>query len=218
MDRKRNIPELIAALLNRAANARREGTATALGDALHFEEAATALSAGLEVATPPSGEREVTKYAEHLAVLLHAKHYPEITQWRPMSGDLPGLLTQIDNMTTGLVRAAPSERDAPGHTDLMVAPETLDAFMEANPLPPDREAAIRREALEEALTPSGDTKAAYMGEFKFGIAVTEYDEDEEQYVEVHRDIPVPWDTIKQIMNAIRDRALIATPDKGGAHG
>jgi hypothetical protein len=26
---------------------------------------------------------------------------------------------------------------APGHTDLMVAPETIDAFMEANPLPPD---------------------------------------------------------------------------------
>lgn len=26
---------------------------------------------------------------------------------------------------------------APGHTDLMVTPESLDAFMEANPLPED---------------------------------------------------------------------------------
>ena len=28
---------------------------------------------------------------------------------------------------------------APSHTDLMVPPESIDAFMEANPLPPDQE-------------------------------------------------------------------------------
>ena len=27
----------------------------------------------------------------------------------------------------------------PSHTDLMVSPESIDAFMEANPLPPDQE-------------------------------------------------------------------------------
>lgn len=32
--------------------------------------------------------------------------------------------------------AAPVETGAPGHDDLMVAPESIDAFMEANPLPP----------------------------------------------------------------------------------
>ncbi len=50
-----------------------------------------------------------------------------------------------------LETAARAALTAPGHTDLMVAPETLDAFMEANPLPPDP-AAIRRAALEEAAT------------------------------------------------------------------
>ncbi len=29
-----------------------------------------------------------------------------------------------------------SAAHAPGHTDLMVSPESIDAFMEANPLPP----------------------------------------------------------------------------------
>lgn len=47
---------------------------------------------------------ETTMYAERLAVALGGKHYPEVTQWRPLSGDLMGLLSQIDNMTCGLAR------------------------------------------------------------------------------------------------------------------
>lgn len=47
-----------------------------------------------------------TVYAETLATALHAKHYAEITNWRPLSGDLFGLLTQIDNMAAGLARHA----------------------------------------------------------------------------------------------------------------
>jgi hypothetical protein len=35
---------------------------------------------------------------------MAGKHYPEAPQWEPLP-DLIGLLTQIDNMTTGLVRA-----------------------------------------------------------------------------------------------------------------
>ena len=43
-------------------------------------------------------------YAEQLSVSLGAKHYPEVTQWKPLTGDLIGLLSQIDNMVTGLTR------------------------------------------------------------------------------------------------------------------
>lgn len=42
--------------------------------------------------------------AELLATGLAEKHFPEIPQWRPLSGDLVGLILQIDNMTTALVR------------------------------------------------------------------------------------------------------------------
>ncbi len=45
-------------------------------------------------------------YAERLAVALRAKHYPDVPQWQPLSGDLLGLLTQIDNMTAGMKRDA----------------------------------------------------------------------------------------------------------------
>jgi hypothetical protein len=44
-------------------------------------------------------------YAKNLAIAIHAKHYPEVTQWKPLDDTL-GLLTQIDNMTSGLVRPA----------------------------------------------------------------------------------------------------------------
>lgn len=48
-------------------------------------------------------------YARSLAVALHAKHFPEVTQWKPLDDTL-GLLTQIDNMTCSLIRlgAAPT--------------------------------------------------------------------------------------------------------------
>lgn len=49
---------------------------------------------------------DATAYAENLASALHSQHYAENTSWRPLSGDLVGLLTQIDNMTAGLARNA----------------------------------------------------------------------------------------------------------------
>jgi hypothetical protein len=52
--------------------------------------------------------------AERLAKALHAKHYSEVTQWRPLTGDLVGLITQIDNMTSGLSRAATPATDTSG--------------------------------------------------------------------------------------------------------
>lgn len=54
---------------------------------------------------------EATRYAENLAVAL-SRHFPHVPQWKPLSGDLIGLLTQIDNMTAGLspARAALAEQ------------------------------------------------------------------------------------------------------------
>jgi hypothetical protein len=46
-------------------------------------------------------------YAERLATALHEKHYAaSAPDWKPLHGDLIGLLTQIDNMTAGLSLAA----------------------------------------------------------------------------------------------------------------
>jgi hypothetical protein len=58
---------------------------------------------------PPasSGEDGTLAYARNLAVSMHRNHYADVKQWRPLP-DVLGLLTQIDNMTAGLVRAGPS--------------------------------------------------------------------------------------------------------------
>jgi hypothetical protein len=43
-------------------------------------------------------------YAERLAVALWEKHYKATApEWKPLTGDLIGLLTQIDNMTSALI-------------------------------------------------------------------------------------------------------------------
>lgn len=57
------------------------------------------------------------------------------------------------------------------------------------------------ERLQEALTPSGATKAAYHGEFKFEQTGVDEDGDEYTYSTY-----VPWTTVKEIMGAIRERA------------
>jgi hypothetical protein len=57
------------------------------------------------------------------------------------------------------------------------------------------------EALIEALTPSAETKAAYLGEFKMSLVRT--DECGDEYTE---NVTVSWDAIKEIMAAIRTRA------------
>src|SRR5690606_31041730 len=64
------------------------------------------------------------------------------------------------------------------------------------------------ERLREALTPSGDTKAAYHGEFQFNIEYS--DEDGDSYWQPHL---VPWTTVKEVMAAIRARAAL----KGSSH-
>jgi hypothetical protein len=57
-------------------------------------------------------------------------------------------------------------------------------------------------SLRGALTPSGDTKAAYIGEFQMGITLRARGEEE------YRRVQIPWDTIKEIMAAIRERATL----------
>jgi hypothetical protein len=59
-------------------------------------------------------------------------------------------------------------------------------------------------ALIEALTPSGSTKAAYHGEFFFETE----DGVSNAGIERFRKVYVPWDTVKQIMEAIRARAAL----------
>lgn len=59
-------------------------------------------------------------------------------------------------------------------------------------------------ALEEALNPSGDTKAAYIGEFTFSYEATD---EEGEPCTVRQS--VPWTTIKEIMAAISARAALS---------
>lgn len=58
------------------------------------------------------------------------------------------------------------------------------------------------EALLEALTPSADTKAAYIGVFGFRVELA--NAEGETY---SHPFTVPWTTVKEIMSAIRNRAL-----------
>lgn len=72
------------------------------------------------------------------------------------------------------------------------------------------DATKRVQRLEEALTPSGETKAAFIGEFSFAIStfLPEADEeDDEIMVETTQQVTVPWTTVKEIMQAIRAYAV-----------
>lgn len=62
-------------------------------------------------------------------------------------------------------------------------------------------------AAREALEPSAETKAAYIGEFQFTVTTTAVDECDEPY-EVQQTVTVPWTTIKEVMAAIRARAAL----------
>ena len=51
-------------------------------------------------------ETDAYGYASRLAVALWEQHYKDVApQWKPLD-DLMGVLTQIDNMTSGLTRLA----------------------------------------------------------------------------------------------------------------
>lgn len=66
----------------------------------------------------------------------------------------------------------------------------------------------RIKALEEALTPSGDTKAAYIGEFAFPLVYTDDNGDS-----ATTSVTVPWTAVKDIMAAITARATLNSREK-----
>ena len=54
--------------------------------------------------TQPAPQPDAYGYASRLAVAIWEQHYKDVApQWKPLD-DLMGVLTQIDNMTTGLMR------------------------------------------------------------------------------------------------------------------
>lgn len=73
---------------------------------------------------------------------------------------------------------------------------------------PLRKALAEIERLVEALTPSEFTKREYMGEFY--VPLPDRDENGEECM---RRINVPWTVIKEIMAAIRKRALAGVEDE-----
>lgn len=62
------------------------------------------------------GAEDALAYATRLAQHMADNHYPEVPQWKPLP-DLYGVLTQIDNMLTGLTRKAGEDAEP-------VAPES----------------------------------------------------------------------------------------------
>jgi hypothetical protein len=65
------------------------------------------------------------RYATQIAEYLHKNCYPEVTQWKPISGDLFGVLMQIDNMCTGVQRKPkPEERTA----EMELGPAIIEAI------------------------------------------------------------------------------------------
>lgn len=83
--------------------------AVALAHALRAEKAAGFTHRARLLATIADRDRriaEATGYAERLLVALEAKHFGDNPNWRPLSGDMIGILTQIDNLTTALTRSA----------------------------------------------------------------------------------------------------------------
>ena len=69
------------------------------------------------------------------------------------------------------------------------------------------------EKTHSALTPSPDTKGAYMGEFQFNFPAYDADGRERMFTP-----NIPWTAIKEIMAAIADHALAPAncqPESGG---
>lgn len=70
------------------------------GEEAKYKDIAATLRAG---ADGLDQQQEALRYATELAKNLHTKHYSHVAEWEPLP-DLVGVLTQIDNMTAGLIR------------------------------------------------------------------------------------------------------------------
>lgn len=98
-----------------------------------------------EMKTLPPGQQAILRsFAKHGADSCYVAS--DIMDLRVCSAmTAGGLLRRATDVECGydlthrgaLIAGFSPEAVAPGHTDLMVTPESLDAFMEANPLPPE---------------------------------------------------------------------------------
>ena len=79
------------------------------GDVYRHNQAITAIKEALE---QPAQAPWLLESTQTLAKALARKFYPEVTQWECLD-DLAGVISQIDNMTTGLMRkpVQPEERN-----------------------------------------------------------------------------------------------------------
>ena len=83
------------------------------GDIEWFKRAYTVME-NLRAALAQRAEPDAYGYASRLAVAIWEKHYKDIApNWKPLD-DLMGVLTQIDNMTSGLTRMAQEQANPPG--------------------------------------------------------------------------------------------------------
>jgi len=72
-----------------------------------------------------------------------------------------------------------------------------------------KSAEARAKALEEALTPSGDTKAAYGDKCHMGVTLRLRGQEE------YRNVQIPWEAIRDVMAMIRTRAAVRSGEKAG---
>lgn len=90
------------------------------------------------------------------------------------------------------------------HNVLAQIANTVEAALSSPPADASKMGNSLEQRLIEALTPSAETKSAYMGEFLFRAH-----ESNDVGEEFTRSFTVPWTTIKEIMKAIRERAALA---------
>lgn len=128
---------------------------------------------------------------------------PDGDAHRHLAGKRDGAITIAAAIRATLPAQSPDDIAYAGAAERAIAiGHALDANDGGYPPPPSPvnvEGLV--EAFEEALTPSGSTKAAYRGEFSFDTEDGVSDAGIEQYRKVY----VPWDTAKEIMAAIRGR-------------
>ena len=74
------------------------------------------------VANQEQGEPWLLNYAKNLAKFMAKNFYPEVTHWK-VSDDLVGVILQIDNMVTGLIRKSRQEQGEPETLNYTVSVE-----------------------------------------------------------------------------------------------
>lgn len=152
---------------------------------VRFPDGEVIFRAGSHDARHSFAEHQCRKNGEALAAILNA--LPALLDERAASEQHRNdLADKIQDQLTdiGALKARIAKQDDERAADKALLSETT------------RE----RDALREALTPSGDTKAAYIGEFHMGITLRHRGQED------YRRVLIEWTTIKEIMAAISARA------------